>query len=93
MPEVNLAIKGSDGLLEVNDDRVSLQLNDGKKSQWFRHDLNDSVGFWLGQPEYYREDAQFIESAKSGKNTCPSFRDASEVDRLIDTIREKADRR
>lgn len=91
MPEVNVSIKGSEGLLEANDDKVSLTLNNGKKTVWFRHDLNDFVGFWLGLPEYYREDAVFVESIRSGNGARPSFRDALEVDQLIDAVRQKAE--
>jgi len=91
MPEVNVSIKGSKGLLEVNDDRVGLSLNSGEKTVWFRPDLDDSVGFWLGLPEYYREDSRFFESIRSGNLVEPSFRDAAEVDRFIDEVRQKAE--
>ena len=89
MPEVNISIKGSEGLLEANDDKVRLSLNNGEKTVWFRHDLNDFVGFWLGLPEYYREDAVFVESIRSGNGARPSFRDALEVDQFIDFVRQK----
>ena len=92
MPEVNVSIKGSEGLLEANDDKVSLTPNNGEKTVWFRHDLNDFVGFWLGLPEYYREDAVFVESIRSGNGARPSFRDALEVDQFIDAVRQKAER-
>ena len=91
MPEVNVSIKGAEGLLEANDDKVSLSLNKGEKTVWFRHDLNDNVGFWLGSPEYYREDFVFVQSIRSGSSVRPSFRDASEVDQLIDIVRQKAE--
>jgi hypothetical protein len=34
--------------MRVNDDELELSLNDGEKFRWFRHDLKDGVGFWLG---------------------------------------------
>jgi predicted dehydrogenase len=91
MPEVNMSIKGSEGLLEANDDEVRLKLNDGEKRVWFRHDLIDFVGFWLGLPEYYREDAHFVGSIRSGSAARPSFREASDVDLFIDNVRQRAE--
>jgi hypothetical protein len=41
---------------------LELSLNGGEKFRWFRHDLKDGVGFWLGAPEYYREDECFVEA-------------------------------
>ena len=92
MPEVNLSIIGSRGRMHVNDDSVSLIHNGGNRSEWFRHNLNDCVDFWLGSPEYYREDAYFIKSIISNSLVEPSFKTAAKVDLLIDTIKEKAER-
>jgi hypothetical protein len=90
MPEVGVSIRGSEGLLEANDDRVALISKRGEKDVWFRHDLNGSVGFWLGLPEYYHEDSYFVGSVKSGRPVSPSFREAAAVDEFIDLVREKA---
>jgi predicted dehydrogenase len=92
MPEVALVIKGSRGTMEVNDDRVCLNLNGGGRSVWFRHSLDDHVGFWLGAPEYYREDAYFVNSVITGSFAEPSFKTASKVDLFLDAIRQKAER-
>jgi len=92
MPEVNLTIKGTKGTIEVNDDRVSLALANGDNSVWYRHDLNDNVKFWLGGPEYYREDAFFLKSAMSGSIAEPSFETAAKVDLFIDSVQQKAER-
>ncbi len=89
MPEVNLSIKGDLGSIEVNDDMVILSTNQ-EKTVWFRHNLEDNVDFWLGGPEYYREDAYFIKSIMSGLNAEPSFKTASAVDSFIEKILEKA---
>lgn len=89
MPEVVLSIEGSKGSIEVDDDKVSLSLNGGSESAWFRHNLNDNVKFWLGAPEYYREDEYFIESARNNFVPEPSFKTASNVDLLIDLIKQK----
>jgi predicted dehydrogenase len=90
MPEVIITVKGSKGTIEVNDDQVSLNLNCGGKTTWFRHNLNDNVGFWLGNPEYYREDALFVEALKTNSMVEPNFKTAAKVDSLIETIQQRA---
>lgn len=87
MPEIGLSIVGSDGTIEVNDDKVLLSAN-GDRHEWYRHDLNDNVGFWLALPEYYREDLHFAESIRARQKAEPDFQAASKVDRLIDEIEE-----
>lgn len=91
MPEVILSIKGSKGLIEVNDDRVTLTLGD-KILTWYRQNLDDNVPFWLGEPEYYREDAYFVESVRKNSIAEPSFETASKVDLLIDEIKRRAEK-
>ena len=90
MPEVIITVKGSKGTIEVNDDQVSLNLNNSGKTTWFRHNLNDNVKFWLGNPEYYREDAIFIEALKTNSMVEPNFKTAAQVDSIIETIQQKA---
>jgi predicted dehydrogenase len=90
MPEVGIKIFGSKGAIEVNDDQVSLHLNGNDKKTWYRMDLHDNVGFWLGNPEYYREDLQFIEAIKTCSQVEPSFKSSAKVDELIETIQKKA---
>jgi len=90
MPEVIFTIKGSKGSIEANDDRVSLNLNDGKATTWYRHNLNDDVQFWLGGPEYYRENAYFVKSIRDNLVAEPSFETASKVDYLIETIQKES---
>lgn len=89
MPEVGLKIKGSDGSIEVNDDKLFLGRKDGKSSIWYRHDLGDNVAFLLGSPEYFREDERFIKSVLHGNPIESSFDEALKVDQLIDQIRDK----
>jgi predicted dehydrogenase len=90
MPEVVLSVKGSKGTIEVNDDQVNLTPNNSSKTTWFRHNLNDTVSFWLGNPEYCREDGYFFDSIRNGSITEPSFKTASKIDLLIETIQQKA---
>jgi len=83
MPEIGFLIKGSEGEIVVNDDRVELRPVEGKGSTWYRHDLDDSVPFCLGLPEYYREDALFVESVVKKQAAEPDFNMAARVDDLI----------
>jgi predicted dehydrogenase len=90
LPEAGLLVRGSEGIMKVNDDKVELEPADGKPSRWHKHDLNDSVGFLLGGPEYFREDEYFIISASSGGMAEPSFSTASKVDWIIDQVKIRA---
>lgn len=92
MPEVDLEINGTKGAIEINDDRISLALANGNSSVWYRHNLNDKVKFWLGAPEYYREDAYFLKSVMSSSIAEPNFVTASNVDLFIDAVQQKAER-
>lgn len=89
MPEVGLKIIGSDGLIEVNDDKLFLKQKSGKCFTWYRHNLGDNVAFLLGLPEYFREDEHFIKSVLKGNPTESNFDMALKVDQLIDHIRDK----
>jgi len=86
MPEVGLTMAGSGGKLFVNDDQVKLELVDGGSFNWYRHDLNDNVPFWLGLPEYYREDLHFVKSMASKSRDEPNFYSAAKVDRIISDV-------
>ncbi|NWF86649.1 Gfo/Idh/MocA family oxidoreductase [Candidatus Bathyarchaeota archaeon] len=90
MPEVGFMIKGPKGVMNVNDDNLELVLSGGKRYRWFRHDLGDSVAFWLGRPEYYREDEYFVNAVINKNSVEPSFQISAKVDRLIDEIKAKA---
>lgn len=90
MPEVNMSITGPKGSLTVNDDSVVLNLNADAKKVWYRHNLNESVRFCLGLPEYSREDTHFVDSIEKNIEAEPSFEAGSQVDSFIDQVREKA---
>lgn len=89
MPEVGLSISGSKGIIEVNDDKVELRLN-GESSAWYRQDLHDNVVFWLGGPEYFREDDYFVKSVRENSAAKPDFYAASKVDQIIDQVQHEA---
>jgi predicted dehydrogenase len=88
MPSFGLIIKGTNGVLKVDDYKVALELNDRKPNIWFKHDLNDYVGFLLGESEYYREDAVFVNSIDTGISIEPNFKSASKVDWIIDQVKK-----
>jgi predicted dehydrogenase len=91
MPEFGISIECSNGKLEVNDDRIVLNSKDSVKN-FYRADLNDSAYFSIGEAEYFREDACFVDSLL-GKGKCaPSFEAASKVDLMIDQAREGGQR-
>lgn len=92
MPEVGLSISGPKGIMEVDDDKLELKLNEGKSFTRYRHDLHDNVAFWLGGPEYFRENECFVKSVMSGHNAEPSFHTASKVDQIIDKVRNRAEK-
>ncbi|MEM3490166.1 MAG: Gfo/Idh/MocA family oxidoreductase, partial [Nitrososphaerota archaeon] len=88
-PEFGLTIRGTKGNIKVNTDAVKLESDNGSHI-WHRHDLNDTVGFLLGAPEYFREDEHFIKSILGGYDGEPNFFSASKVDCFIDQIKRKA---
>jgi predicted dehydrogenase len=88
-PEVGFSIVGSKGVIVVNDDKVELTLQNGKKSVWYRHDLDDNVPFWLALPEYYREDQCFVKSIMDSVTAEPSFLSGSKVDEIIGQVEKR----
>jgi predicted dehydrogenase len=91
MPEVGFSISGSKGTLEANDDLVQLRLMNEKPVCWFRHDLGDNVGFWLGGPEYFREDQHFANSVKKNREAEPNFESAAKTDQIIAKVKSRAE--
>ena len=90
MPEFGLSIDCSKGRIEVNDDRLFLTLGNAEKRKWYRADLNDTVDFFLGEPEYYRENRSFIDSILNEKVCEPNFGTGLKVDRLLDEVGKEA---
>ena len=90
MPSFGLALKGNNGVMKVNDYSVTLELKTGGPQVWFKHNLNDYVGFLLGESDYYREDEAFVNSIRNGSRVESNFESASKVDRLIDQVKKEA---
>jgi predicted dehydrogenase len=89
MPEVGFVIEGCRGTVSVNDDWVELRQKTGSSSRWYRQDLNDTVPFWLGLPEYYREDNYFVNCILEDCKSEPCFKSASEIDKMIENVKRK----
>jgi predicted dehydrogenase len=89
MPEVEFSITGSKGTLMVNDDYVRLDV-DGTVSTLYRLNLNDNAAFWLGSPEYYREDESFFKAIENKQVGQPSFDSAAKVEKIIGEVEGKA---
>ena len=89
LPEFELVVKGSNGTMKVNDDKVELKRGE-KEFRWYRQDLNDNVKFLLGAPEYFREDEHFVKSMLTGCNVEPNFYNASKVDYVIDQAKNES---
>ncbi len=89
MPEFGIKIQGSSGSVYANDDEVKLTLPNVETKTWYRHDLNDNVGFYLGGSEYYRENQNFLQAVESGLPVKSSFESAAQVDFLLEQVRRK----
>ena len=92
MPEVEVSIIGSKGTLMVNDDYVRLEVG-SKVSTLYRLNLGDNVAFWLGSPEYYREDEFFFNAIKQKLIGQPSFDSAAQVELVIEEVEKKANKK
>ncbi len=89
MPEFGITITGTLGKLTVTDTDVKLALDGEAPRVWFRQNLGDTVGFLLGDAEYYRENAHFIESIRSQTEPVSSFASATKVDGLLSQVEKK----
>jgi len=93
MPEFGLSIECPKGKIEVNDDRLCLTLdNDSAQRKLYRHDLNDGVYFSIGDPEYFRENREFVDSLLGNRQCELNFDNASIVDYVIDQVRGRTGR-
>ena len=90
MPEFGLSIEGSNGRIDVSDDRLCLSLKDGNQRKWHRHDVNDGVYFSIGEPEYYRADSEFVKCILNYRGCESSFENATVVDYIIDQVRNRS---
>jgi predicted dehydrogenase len=88
LPEMGLLVKGSNGTMKVNEDKVELEIDGKDPGLWYKHDLNDNVPFFIGGADYYREDESFVNSIGENRTNEPDFLVASEVEKIIDQVRD-----
>lgn len=93
MPEFGLTIKGTKGVITVDDSHVKLEINNSNPQEWYRQNLSDTVPFLLAEPEYFRENESFINSIVSEKEVEPNFETALKVDKLLGEVERKANER
>jgi len=87
---IGLLIKGSEGIVMADEDRVELKLNNGRSFLWHKHDLGDNVPFLLAGADYFREDETFVKAVINGCSVEPNFHIALEVDRIIGQVKKQA---
>lgn len=87
MPEFGLEIHGKNGKIQVDDSELVIEINGKPPKTFYRHDLDDSVEFFLGDSEYFREDNHFVKSIISNEPCEPDFEMATKVDYLLDQVR------
>ena len=89
MPEFGIVIRGTKGSIKVDDNELVFALDNVQPKTWYRQDLDDHVGFLLGDSEYFRENDHFIKSILSNSESEPSFQTAAKVDYLLEQVRRK----
>jgi predicted dehydrogenase len=88
MPEFGLTMQGSKGIMRVTNDKLELVQNNRETNRWYKQNLDDNVGFLLGDPEYFSEDKHFIQSILDNGGAEPSFASASQVDNVLDQVKK-----
>lgn len=88
MPEFGLTVRGTEGAIHVTDNVVRLSITNEEPVALYRQDLDDFVGFYLGDSEYYRENIHFLESVRNNAKPEPCFETAKRVDYLLDLVRK-----
>ena len=93
LPEVFLEVHGTNGVLTVCDDYVKLQLDEDRgKTHAGTHvlrkpELQPSVPFLLGDPEFCAEDQAFLQALRKKASVESDFSAAAKVNSLMDKIR------
>jgi predicted dehydrogenase len=94
LPETKIEVIGSEGRIEVSDDRVFVSGNrserDSGGNEFTAPDLYKGVNFLIGDPEYCTEDEFFLNSIKNGKEAHPDFSQASIVNKVIEGIHKSS---
>lgn len=89
MPEFGLVIRGTDGIIKVDDSELVFDRDGAETKTWHRQDLDDSVTFFLGGSEYFRENDHFVKSILLNEPLESNFESAKKVDFLLEQVRCK----
>jgi predicted dehydrogenase len=93
LPEFYVEVHGSNGFLTVNDDAVSIQLDNDSNGLsagthvYRRPELQPSVPYLLGDPEFCVQDGEFRSAIVSKSGVETNFRSSAQVNYLMDKIR------
>jgi predicted dehydrogenase len=92
--ELMIEVHGSEGMLNVNQDRILLSRDnlpaslDGVRSEMIHvSTLTPKVPFLLGQPEGVLQDLHFQECAVAGRSPMNSFEESIALHALVDFVR------
>jgi predicted dehydrogenase len=97
--EITIQVNAANGNLVVNDDQVKMYLDldfNGHHAGWTifnRPDLFEGVEFDVGGPQYTKQDKDFIEAIRSGKEIESDIKNAHEVQQIVDAIYSSAEKR
>ncbi len=93
LPETQLEIHGSNGVIVVNDDALRISINKDVPNvnslgthNLRKPDFTPGVDFLLGDPEYCLEDKYFIGCIKSGKVPDPGLDAGLKVNKVAESI-------
>jgi predicted dehydrogenase len=90
LPETKIEVIGSEGRIEVSDDRLFVSGNrskeDSEGKEFTAPDLYKGVSFLIGDPEYCIEDEFFLNNIRNGKEAYPDFSQASIVNKVVEGI-------
>lgn len=87
LQETNIEIVGENGSLKVNEDYVNLKLNKTNDEQLFyKPTLYNGVSFDIGGPMYTREDVDFVNCIRSGKQSMLNALNILKTQSVIESI-------
>lgn len=92
LPEITIDVYGKNGTLTVTDDylKTTLDREAGRKTHeekpLYKQSFDTSVPFLLAEPEYTKEDQEFLTCVRTKASPDVSFTEAAKVNELIDRI-------
>lgn len=94
LQETTIEIEGEYGTIKVNEDYVKINYNSSEKqnteSIFYRQALSKGVLIDIGGPEYTREDLDFVNSIKTGKQSMLNIINSSNIQCVIDSMYQSA---